>query len=103
VQDFLLELLKDLSPSSVNHYRTIFNSVFNFAIRWKKYDDNPVTPVRQIEERDPRDRFVTVQELVQLFEQCVLEKDFELRGFIAVAACTGMRKGEILPRKWDEV
>jgi integrase len=103
IQDFLDELLETLSPASVNHYRTIFNSTFNFAIKWKKYDDNPCAPVRQVEERDPRDRFVTVQELVQLFEQCVLEKDFELRGFIAVAACTGMRKGEILPRKWDEV
>ncbi|MDT5155946.1 MAG: hypothetical protein QOH51_303 [Acidobacteriota bacterium] len=105
IQDFLYELLEKekLSPSSANHYRSIFNSTFNFAVRWKKYDDNPCAPVHQIEERDPRDRFVTVQELVSLFNQCVIEKDFELRGFIAVAACTGMRKGEILPRKWEDV
>ena len=32
VQDFLDELLKTRSPASVNHYRTIINSAFNFAM-----------------------------------------------------------------------
>jgi integrase len=103
IQEFLNELSQTLAPASVNHYRTIFNSTFNFAIRWKKYDDNPTAPVKQMPENDPRDRFVTVQELALLLDQCKIEEDFELRGFIAVAACTGMRKGEILPRRWEEV
>ena len=105
VQDFLDELLEleKLSPSSVNHYRTILNSAFNFAVRWKKYDDNPVAPIRQIPEREPRDRFVEVSELAALIEQCQKENDLELQAFIVLAACTGMRKGEILPRKWSEV
>ena len=105
IQDFLYELLEveKLSPSSVNHYRSIFNSTFNFAIGWKKYDQNPVAPVHQIEEREPRDRFVSVDELVALLNKCAEVEDFELRGYIAVAACTGMRKSEILPRKWEVV
>jgi integrase len=103
IQEILDDLLKTLSPASVNHYRTIFNSTFNFAIKWKKYDDNPVAPVKQVPENEPRDRFVFVEELAALLDKCKELGDFELRGFIAVAACTGMRKGEILPRKWDEV
>jgi len=85
VQDFLDELLKDLSPSSVNHYRTIFNSAFNFGIRWKKYDDNPIAPIRQVPENEPRDRFVSVQELALLFDQCKEQEDFELRGLAHVS------------------
>jgi len=105
VQDFLAELteVEKLSPASVNHYRTILNSAFNFAVRWKKYDDNPVTPIPQVPEREPRDRFVEVSELAALIEQCQMENDLELQAFIVLAACTGMRKGEILPRKWSEV
>ncbi len=105
IQRFLDWLMteEELSPSSANHYRTILNSAFNYAIRWKKYDDNPVTPVSQLPERDPRDRFVEVDELVKLIEQCQKENDLELLGFIILAACTGMRKGEIMPRKWSEV
>jgi integrase len=105
VQDFLDELLEveKLAPASVNHYRTILNSSFNFAIKWKKYDDNPVAPISQIPEREPRDRFVEVKELGALIEQCQKENDLELQAFILLAACTGMRKGEIMPRKWSEV
>ena len=79
------------------------NSSFNFAIRWKKYDDNPVNVIPQIPEREARDRFVEVSELAALIEQCHKEKDFELQAFIILAACTGLRKTAILSRKWDEV
>ena len=103
IQDFLNDLLKTLSPTSVNHYRTILNSAFNFAIKWKKYDENPVIPIPQLQENEPRDRFVTVQELSALIEQCQEEKDLELQGFVILAACTGMRRGEIMPRLWSEV
>jgi integrase len=105
VHDFLLDLSENqqLSPSSVNHYRTIMNSVFNFAIKWKQYDENPVRPVHQIPERPGRDRFTTPSELNLIIAACEKEKDFELKAFIILAATTGMRKGEILPRKWTEV
>lgn len=103
IDDFLKALAKTLSPSSVNHYRTILNSAFNFAIRWKKYDDNPVAVIPQMPEREARDRFVEVSELAALLEQCQKEKDYELQGFITLAACTGLRKTAILSRKWDEV
>lgn len=80
IQNFLDGLLtkEKLSPSSVNHYRTIFNSTFNFVIKWKKYDDNPVIPTKQVPEREARDRFVAVEELVKLIEKCRDEEDFEL-------------------------
>lgn len=104
IDDFLKDLLdKDYSPSFVNHYRTIFNSAFNYAIKWKKYGDNPCAVIPQIPEREARDRFVEVSELAALIEQCQKEKDFELQGFITLAACTGLRKTAILSRKWEDV
>jgi integrase len=105
IDDFLKELLEveEYSPSYVNHYRTIFNSAFNFAVKWKKYDDNPCAVIPQIPEREARDRFVEVSELASLIGKCQEEKDFELQGFIILAACTGLRKTAILSRKWDEL
>lgn len=103
IDEFLKDLLKTHSPSSVNHYRTILNSSFNFAINWKKYDDNPVRVIPQIPEREARDRFVEVSELAALITQCQIVKDFELQGFIILAACTGLRKTGVLSRKWTEV
>ncbi len=105
IDDFLKELLEveNYSPSYVNHYRTIFNSSFNYAIKWKKYDDNPVAVIGQVPENEPRDRFVEVSELAALIEKCQQEKDYELQGFIVLAACTGLRKTGVLSRRWDEV
>jgi len=103
IDDFLKELSKTLAPSSVNHYRTILNSSFNFAIKWERYDKNPVSVIPQMPENEARDRFVEVSELADLIEQCRKEKDFELQGFIILAACTGLRKTAILSRKWEDV
>ncbi len=105
IDDFLRELLEveKYSPSYVNHYRTIFNSSFNYAIKWKKYDDNPVAVIEQVPENEPRDRFVEVSELAALIEKCQQEQDVELQGFIVLAACTGLRKSGVLSRRWDEV
>lgn len=105
VQDFLFDLheKEELSASSVNHYRTIMNSVFNFAIKWKQYDENPVRAVHQFTEPPGRDRFTDSDELRRLLEVCDQEGDLELEAFIVVAATTGLRKGSILPRMYSEL
>lgn len=103
IDDFLRELSKDYSPSYVNHYRTIFNSAFNFAIKWKKYDDNPTAVIPQVPENEPRNRFVEVSELAALIEKCRKKGDLELLSFIILAACTGLRKMGVVSRKWSEV
>ena len=103
IDEFLRKLSETLSASSVNHYRTMLNSSFNFAIKWKRYDDNPVKIIPQMTEPEGRDRFVEVEELTKLLEKCRDEKDYELQGFIILAACTGLRKTAVLSRRWSEV
>jgi site-specific recombinase XerC len=43
VQEFLAGLKDEdgLSASSLNHYRTILNSIFNEAVRHGRYDTTP--------------------------------------------------------------
>ena len=65
--------LKDedgLSASSVNHYRTIRNSIFNEAVRHGRYDTNPVRAIHQFREPPGRDRFLSVEEFRLLIEKC---------------------------------
>jgi hypothetical protein len=78
VQEFL-DRPKDedgLSASSVNHYRTILNSIFNQAVRHGRYDANPVRAIHQFREPPGRDRFLSVEEFRLLLEKC---KDPEAR------------------------
>jgi site-specific recombinase XerD len=56
VRNFLTDLRKGgLAASSVNQFRTILCSVFNYAIRFEKYDKNPVSVVAQ--EKEPKEGY----------------------------------------------
>jgi integrase len=105
IQSFLFELRdkEQLSATSANHYRTILNSTFNFAIARKKFDFNPVKAVHQFPENPGRDRFSTSEELNQILTVCDREADLELKAFILIAATTGLRKGAILPRMFADL
>jgi integrase len=105
VRSFLNELrdMEELSASSVNHYRTILNSVFNYAIKNKRYDENPVRAVSMMPQPPGRDRFTTSEEIQKFFEACDKADDRELKAFVIIAATTGLRKGAILPRRYVDV
>ena len=102
--DAFLDLLvteRKLSASSVNHHRTILNSIFNFAMRRGRFDKNPVAAVRQRPEPPGRDRIVSPAEFRALWDHA--QGDREMRAFLALAGTTTMRKGEILSLRWDRV
>jgi integrase len=102
VQDFLDKLERDeYSASTINKHRTILCSTFNFAIKRDKYDRNPVKAVPQRREPPGRDRFLSPDEFQKLIAEC--KPDPVLYAFVWIAATTGARKGELLPRKWTEV
>jgi hypothetical protein len=104
VRDFLGDLRKEgLAASSINQCRTILCSVFNYAIRFEKYDKNPVSVVAQEKEPPGRDRFPEPEEIVSMIRVCEEKGDLELKAFLILAPTTGMRKCEILARKWTDI
>ena len=104
VRRFLVDLREEgLAASSINQCRTILCSVFNYAIRFEKYDKNPVSVVPQEKEPPGRDRFPEPEEIVAMIRVCEENHDQELKAFLILAPTTGMRKGEILSRKWSDI
>jgi integrase len=104
VRGFLASLRDEgLAASSINQCRTILCSVFNYAIRFEKYDKNPVSVVPQEKEPPGRDRFPEPEEIVAMIRVCEENGDPELKAFLVLAPTTGMRKSEILSRKWSDI
>jgi integrase len=104
VRDFLANLQREgLAASSINQCRTILCSVFNYAIRFERYDKNPVSVVPQAKEPPGRDRFPEPEEIVAMIRICEEKGDRELKAFLLLAPITGMRKSEILLRRWSDV
>jgi len=88
------------SAAYANSHRTYLSSVFNFSIRHKTYDENPVSLVSQFRENE-RMRLISPDEWKRFREAC--GEDQILDGFIKLASLTSKRKGEILKRRYDEL
>lgn len=77
--------------------------MFNYGIRFEKYDKNPVSVVPQEEEPPGRDRRPEPEEIVEMIRVWDEKGDLELKAFLIFAPTTGMRKGEILSRRWSDI
>ena len=94
-------LLKDgLSKSRVNRYLALLKKMFNLAIDWDYLRENPVRKVRLFSEKDNlQERILSEDEEKALLKEC----SEHLRPIVLTALHTGMRRGEILNLRWDQV
>lgn len=95
---------KPRNPATVNRELALLRRVLNLAIQNKWLRANPVSSVKFLrEERDGRQRYVTLSEEAALLKACSAPSLSYLKPFVMVALGTGMRKGELLNLTWDRV
>lgn len=89
-----------VTRSTVNREITILKKMFNLAIDWGLASHNPVTRVRLFSENDTqKERILTYAEEARLLDH---SPDY-LRPVLIIALNTGMRRGEILRLRWEDV
>jgi integrase len=94
------KLEEGVTRTTVNHYLKTLRRMFNIAINWGYADKNPVRGIRFYSEKDAqRDRVLTEGEEDRLLGAA----SGSLRSILIVALNTGMRKGEILQLKWQDI
>lgn len=99
--------LKDVAPASVNREMVLMSAVLTVARKeWGLIDQNPMADVRKPSKPPPRDRIATDREM----EALALSAGEDLtkataRAFQAFlfAIETGMRAGEIVGLRWEQV
>jgi len=96
---FSRKMQKMLSPATVNRELSCLKTMFNKAVEWQMVRANPAAKVRLLREPKGRLRFQTEEEAESLVECCA----DHLRSIVVTALNTGMRLGEILKLKWEEV
>ncbi|MGB8770357.1 MAG: site-specific integrase [Candidatus Korobacteraceae bacterium] len=79
--------------------RNLMHSLFECARRWELTTVNPIELVRQSSRRQRIPRRLTVEELRLLLEQ--LQPPYSV--MVILAACLGLRVGEILGLQWGDV
>jgi len=87
--------------ASVNRVMACLRHLFSKAIEWEKIEQNPFSKGKSLilKENNQRTRFLTEDEVTKLLDECT----GYLHDVVECALNTGMRSGEILPLKWEQV
>ena len=89
-----------VSKATANRCVQILRVMFNLAIDWGYLNDNPVRKVKLFSEKDNlKERVLTGDEELRLLDASLAH----MRPIIICALHTGMRRGEILGLRWDQV
>ena len=100
IDDFKLIRLRDVKPSSLNRELATLSHLFNYAKRQKRYfGENPVSISKLLPEHNQVERTLTLEEEERLLNNC----PNYLRVIVVCALNTGMRIGEIISLKWNNV
>ncbi|WOJ94216.1 site-specific integrase [Congregibacter variabilis] len=94
---------KPLAPATINRRVALLSRVCRIAIQeWDWLSDNPCH-IRALKEDNQRDRLLSSEEQTRLAEAVANHEEKALLGFVLVAEATGMRAGELVSLKWQNV
>jgi integrase len=97
VEDWLHDL--NVGPVTVNSYRTLLHSLFEYALRKKLCVENPVKAVERMTVKPDEVGILTSVQLSNLLKVSVAD----VRATVALGAFAGIRSEEIKRLTWDEV
>lgn len=101
-----LQTKEGLSPSTVNRYLSALSKAFSNAVKewhWLPATANPMLGVGKKPEPRGRVRYLSDDERAALLEACRTSEYRPLYLIVLFALTTGMRRGEILGLRWQDV
>ncbi len=102
IEKWQSEQLKGNKPATVNRKLTVLKHMINKGTDWGMASNETLKRVRKVKkkiEENTRLRFLTVGECQTLINCCAPH----LKPIVTVALHTGMRRGEILGLRWEQV
>jgi integrase len=87
--------------ASVNREMSCFHHLLQKGVEWEMLEQSPFDRGKSMQEKEnnARIRYLNHQEIVQLLNAC----SPHLRNIVICALNTGMRRGEILGLKWNQI
>ena len=100
LQEFYNEKAELTSASTANRIMAFLSPLFNRAKEWGDFfGENPAEKIRRRKPSSHRLRFLSEVEIKELLNA----SETRIRPVLACAILTGMRKGEILGLRWENV
>jgi len=93
---------KKLSPKSVNNLTSLLSTMLREAVRLGHMEKNPCSDLKGFSDRSKRRGVITTDEAKQIFSSKAWKSDIA-RVASLLSAVTGMRSGEILAVRYEDV
>ena len=104
VEDYKkIRLGEHRAKGTVNREVACLKCMFNKAILWGKAKENPVTKVQLFKEDNTIVRYLSEDEKQRLLNACKISDASHLYSIVILALNSGMRKGEILNLRWQDI
>ncbi len=93
--------IRGLKPASINRILSTVKHMFSKAVDWEMVEADILKKLRRVKQlkEQGRLRYLTAKEAQGLVSVC----DDHLRPIVMTALLTGMRRGEILNLRWDQL
>jgi integrase len=93
----------EVKPATVNRELSLLKHMLMKAVEWGYLKRNPASPLKVFKEPPGRLRYLEVEEIECLLDNCDDPHAPPLRPIMMIALHTGMRLGEILRLRWDDI
>jgi integrase len=100
VDRYKAERLKSVTATSVNVEVRGLRAVFNVAMRWKMVENNPFSGVQLLRIPEQPPIYFTKEDFKSLIT--IITENW-LKEVVVFAALTGLRRGEIINLRWQEI
>jgi integrase len=99
IEDYKAGRRAAVSAATTNRELALLKHLFSKAVEWGRATVNPARNVKLLREDNIRVRYLSSEEEAKLINKCAKH----LRPMVTVALNTGMRQGEVLALRWDQI
>jgi len=99
IEKYKIKRSETIKPASVNKELTALKHLFNKAIEWGYLRENPVAIVKKLKVSQKKYRFLSLEEINLVLENC----PEYLYPILLTGIHTGLRKSELFRLEWSDI
>src|SRR2546422_1719947 len=100
IESWRREKMSRCKPATINRDLSRVRHMLNIAMEWELLEKSPMQGMKFLRENNARTRYLSVGECHRLIDSCMAP---HIRAIVTVALHTGMRLGEILNLRWQDL
>ena len=100
VETWRREKMSKCRPATINRDLSRLRHMLNIAVEWELLEESPMQGMKFLRENNARTRYLSLEECQRLIDSCMAP---HIRAMVSVALHSGMRLGEILSLRWQDL